>query len=125
MCVASALTAERRRADVDIPTDDATQPSHCPAISYTRMAAPLHQLTHVFTHSHCSQGFVGALGLAWDGEAKVVAIKSGKRNRFAVMDGQLTSGSLAQFVDKILGGDVQYSPLKEALEVVPAYLQDV
>jgi hypothetical protein len=68
---------------------------------------------------------VGALGLAWDGEAKVVAIKSGKRNRFAVMDGQLTSGSLAQFVDKILGGDVQYSPLKEALEVVPAYLQDV
>jgi hypothetical protein len=55
----------------------------------------------------------------------VVAIKSGKRNRFAVMDGELTGGSLARFVDKILGGDVQFSALKETLEVVPAYLQDV
>lgn len=68
---------------------------------------------------------MGALGLQWDGTAKVVAIKSGKRNRFAVMDGELTGGSLAQFVDKILGGDLQYSALKETLEVVPAYLQDV
>lgn len=65
-------------------------------------------------------------GLQWDGSARVVAIKSGKRSRFAVMEGgELTVAAMAGFVDKALGGDLQYAALKETLEVVPAYLQDL
>ena len=58
----------------------------------------------------------------------LVAVKSGRRNRFAVMaatnagDG-LDERTASAFLDKILGGDMQFKPIASLPSVEPEYLR--
>jgi len=52
----------------------------------------------------------------------VIAFRTGKRTRFARAESDFTAEGLGAFLDRVLGGDVQYKPLKEGppkLEAVP------
>lgn len=69
--------------------------------------------------------FLSGFGLEWAGEPKLVAVKTGKKNRFVVFDGEWQRTSINSFVDKILGGDMMFKPLKVLPELVPAYMQDM
>mmetsp|Transcript_35413 Transcript_35413/g.67774 ORF Transcript_35413/g.67774 Transcript_35413/m.67774 type:complete len:426 (-) Transcript_35413:221-1498(-) len=67
--------------------------------------------------------FLSTFGVTWEGKARVIAIKTGKKNRYAIHEGGADSADV--FVDRILGGDMQFRPLKVMPELTPAYLQDV
>lgn len=67
--------------------------------------------------------FLRTFGVTWEGKARVIAIKTGKKNRYAIHEGGADSADV--FVDRILGGDMQFRPLKVMPELTPAYLQDV
>ena len=53
----------------------------------------------------------------------LVAVKVGKRNRFAKLEGELELASMGGFVDRILGGDMTFAALKPLPELEPPYLQ--
>jgi protein disulfide-isomerase A6 len=57
-------------------------------------------------------GYATALGVTNPG---LVAMRTGKRTRFgkSEMENPLGSDSLGNFLDRVLGGDLQYKPLKE------------
>mmetsp|Transcript_2357 Transcript_2357/g.2625 ORF Transcript_2357/g.2625 Transcript_2357/m.2625 type:complete len:199 (+) Transcript_2357:1312-1908(+) len=69
--------------------------------------------------------FLQAFGLAWEGTSKMIAVKTGKRNRYAVMEGELSSDNMNTFVDKILGGDMQFKVLKALPDLVPDYMMNM
>mmetsp|Transcript_35783 Transcript_35783/g.88032 ORF Transcript_35783/g.88032 Transcript_35783/m.88032 type:complete len:408 (-) Transcript_35783:294-1517(-) len=71
-------------------------------------------------------GFSSALGV---GNPGLVALRTGKRTRFgkSELDNPLSSDSLGSFLDRVLGGDIQYKPLKDgppALNPPPAEEKD-
>ena len=76
-----------------------------------------------------SQSFLKGFGL--DGKKNpdvfpaLIAVKTGKRDRFAVkkFDKGLTEKIATSFVDGILGGDVTFTPLKVLPEFEPEYLR--
>jgi len=74
-------------------------------------------------NAHKQEEFVAGFGLALDALPKLVAVKPGKRSRFAVLDGELEVKAMGSFVDRILGGDMQFKPLKPLPELEPPYLQ--
>eukprot|EP00873_Tetraselmis_striata_P018593 jgi/Tetstr1/438857/TSEL_027366.t1 len=51
-------------------------------------------------------------------------IKHGKRTRFAMHDGAVEAAAVSKLLDRVLGGDVAFKPLKPVPELVPDYLQD-
>ena len=53
-----------------------------------------------------------------------MAVKAGKRMRFALLDGEPTVEAAGAFVDRILGGDMQFSKLSSPPELEPHYLLD-
>ena len=55
---------------------------------------------------------------------RVVAVKAGKRMRFALLEGEPTVEAAGAFVDRILGGDMQFSKLSSPPELEPHYLLD-
>lgn len=57
-------------------------------------------------------GFASALGVSNPG---LVALRTGKRTRFgkSELDDPLSSDALGSFLDRVLGGDIQYKPLKD------------
>ena len=69
--------------------------------------------------------FVQGFGLQLGQLPKLVAVKVGKRSRFAQLDleGELALQPMAGFVDRIRGGDMSFLPLKPLPELEPAYLQ--
>eukprot|EP00238_Polyblepharides_amylifera_P002545 CAMPEP_0196573778 /NCGR_PEP_ID=MMETSP1081-20130531/3620_1 /TAXON_ID=36882 /ORGANISM="Pyramimonas amylifera, Strain CCMP720" /LENGTH=428 /DNA_ID=CAMNT_0041891605 /DNA_START=21 /DNA_END=1307 /DNA_ORIENTATION=+ len=69
--------------------------------------------------------FLAGFGVQWEDHPVVIAVKTGKRKRFAVMEGEVSLVKLSDFVDRILGGDLQFSPLKSVPELVPSYLQNI
>ena len=77
-----------------------------------------------------AQSFLKGFGLdasknAGDDFPALLAIKTGKRNRFAVknLDKALSENTASQFVDQILAGDVVFAPLKKVPEFEPEYLR--
>ena len=69
--------------------------------------------------------FLEPLGLTAADAPKLVAIKTGKRNRFAVADESAISLATAvPFLDRILGGDMMYKNLEKTPEFEPAYLRN-
>ena len=54
----------------------------------------------------------------------MVAVKHGKRPRFAVHEGAFEAGQLGSFFDRILGGDQAFKPLASAPTIEPEYLKD-
>ena len=69
------------------------------------------------------QEFVEGFGIKMDQLPMMVAVKVGKRNRFAKLEGELAISSMGGFVDRILGGDMTFAALKPLPELEPAYLQ--
>eukprot|EP00292_Cryptomonas_paramecium_P005861 CAMPEP_0113670062 /NCGR_PEP_ID=MMETSP0038_2-20120614/4926_1 /TAXON_ID=2898 /ORGANISM="Cryptomonas paramecium" /LENGTH=394 /DNA_ID=CAMNT_0000586033 /DNA_START=46 /DNA_END=1230 /DNA_ORIENTATION=- /assembly_acc=CAM_ASM_000170 len=55
--------------------------------------------------------FSAALGV--DSQPALVALRTGKRTRYAKSEGSFNSEGLSSFLDRVLGGDVQYKPLKD------------
>lgn len=78
-------------------------------------------------NAHKQEEFVAGFGLTLDALPKLVAVKPGKRSRFAVLeaagDDALELKAMGSFVDRILGGDMQFKPLKPLPELEPPYLQ--
>lgn len=56
---------------------------------------------------------------------RVVVVKPGKRSRFAIFDGPARAAEVAAFVDRVLGGDVQFKALAKLPELEPEYLKNV
>lgn len=73
--------------------------------------------------------FVNAFGgLEFKGQPILAAIKTGKKKRFALLEEEFNDGwsaSINSFLDKILGGDMSFKPLKTVPELVPSYMQDM
>lgn len=70
------------------------------------------------------QDFVKGFGIEMSQLPMLVAVKVGKRNRFAKLEGELEISSMGGFVDRILGGDMTFTALKPLPELEPAYLQE-
>ena len=73
--------------------------------------------------AHKQEEFVAGFGLTLDALPKLVAVKVGKRSRFALLDGPLELGPMGAFVDRILGGDMSFQKLNPLPELEPPYLQ--
>jgi len=69
------------------------------------------------------QDFVQGFGIEMSQLPMMVAVKVGKRNRFAKLEGDLAISPMGGFVDRILGGDMTFAALKPLPELEPAYLQ--
>lgn len=82
-------------------------------------------IAFTFVNARDQAEFLGTFGITWDGTPRVVAVKSGKKKRFSVLEGALEQQPMTQFVDSILGGDAAFKPLKTAPEITPAYLQNM
>ena len=65
-----------------------------------------------------------AFGVKKRNAPSLVAVKSGKRNRFAVLNGPVLDEAVASvFLDKILGCDMQFKPIKALPALEPEYLR--
>jgi len=73
--------------------------------------------------SQKQEDFVLGFGIEMSQLPQLVAVKVGKRNRFAKLEGELAISPMGGFVDRILGGDMSFAPLKPLPELEPAYLQ--
>ena len=69
--------------------------------------------------------FVAGFGLDAEAVPALLVVKHGKRNRFAVHEGPMDAKAVSDLLDRTLGGDVTFKPLKPVPELVPDYLQDV
>lgn len=73
--------------------------------------------------------FAKAFGVKKSHAPTLVAVKSGRRNRFATLtaanagDGGLDERAASAFLDKILGGDMQFKPIASLPSVEPEYLR--
>merc|ERR1711924_407168 len=67
--------------------------------------------------------FVQGFGVEMGQLPMLVAVKVGKRNRFAKLEGALELASMGGFLDRILGGDMTFAALKPLPELEPPYLQ--
>ena len=54
----------------------------------------------------------------------LLVVKHGKRPRLARHQGQLTAAEVAPFLDRVLGGDVTFAPLKELPELMSDAVRD-
>jgi hypothetical protein len=68
--------------------------------------------------------FIGAFGLTSADAPKLVAVKTGKRNRYAVYEGSLELKAASEFLDRILGGDMQFKNLPALPDFEPEYLRN-
>ena len=68
--------------------------------------------------------FASGFGLSAEQLPRLVAVRTGKRSRYAVADGGLDSYEMKSFVDRILGGGMSFKRLAELPELVPPYLMD-
>ena len=71
--------------------------------------------------------FARAFGVKKSHAPALVAVKSGRRNRFAVMAANAGDGLdervASAFLDKILGGDMRFEPIASLPSVEPEYLR--
>lgn len=68
-----------------------------------------------------------AAGFGLDAETapgSLAVVKHGKRTRFYMHSGAVESSAVSETLDRVLGGDVQFKPLKPVPELVPDYLLD-
>uniref|UniRef100_A0A7S0RA54 protein disulfide-isomerase n=1 Tax=Pyramimonas obovata TaxID=1411642 RepID=A0A7S0RA54_9CHLO len=82
-------------------------------------------IAFTFVNAADQAEFLASFGVTWEGTPRIVAVKSGKKKRFSVMDGSLDKLAITQFIDRILGGDAAFKPLKTNPELIPAYLQNM
>ena len=68
--------------------------------------------------------FAEALGVSPADVPALLVIKHGKRPRLARYQGQLTAAEVAPFLDRVLGGDVTFAPLKELPELMSDAVRD-
>jgi len=78
----------------------------------------------VFVDANSQGDFIGAFGLTAKDVPKLVAVKTGKRNRYAVYDGDLEVKPASEFLDRILGGDMQFKNLASLPDFEPEYLRN-
>ena len=68
--------------------------------------------------------FAEALGVSPEDAPALLVVKHGKRPRLARHQGQLTAAEVAPFLDRVLGGDVAFAPLKELPELMSDAMRD-
>ena len=68
--------------------------------------------------------FAEALGVSPAETPALLVVKHGKRPRLARHQGQLTAAEVAPFLDRVLGGDVTFAPLKELPELMSDAMRD-
>jgi hypothetical protein len=73
--------------------------------------------------AHKQEEFVQGFGLELAQLPQLVAVKVGKRSRFALLEGDMEAKPMGGFVDRILGGDMSFKALKPLPELEPPYLQ--
>lgn len=78
----------------------------------------------VFVDANSQGDFIGAFGLTAADAPRLVAVKTGKRNRFAVYEGSLELKAASEFLDRILGGDMQFKAIADLPEFEPEYLRN-
>lgn len=78
----------------------------------------------VWLKTRGQEEFVAAFGVEAGQLPQLVAVRSGKRSRFALGEGGLDSGSMGAFVDNILGGGATFKKLSELPELTPPYLME-
>lgn len=66
--------------------------------------------------------FLAAFGVAPSDLPRLIAVRTGKRSRFALLDGALELAAMGSFVDRILGGDMSFKRVAELPELEPPYL---
>jgi len=67
--------------------------------------------------------FLAAFGLGAAALPTLLAVRGGRRSRYAQLEGPLDAEPMATFVDRILGGDMAFTRISELPELEPAYLQ--
>ena len=81
-------------------------------------------VSFVWLDASAQPEFAAALGVEAAQAPALVVVKHGKRPRVARMEGPLTAAGAAAFLDRVLGGDVQFAPLKELPELVSDAVRD-
>jgi len=56
-----------------------------------------------------------------DSAPKMVVLNPGKRKRYLLHEGELTSGDVEKTLDKILGGDARFKGLKDFKTLASSY----
>jgi len=69
------------------------------------------KLTFMWVDADKEKGFCSALTM--EGAPAMAVLRTGKRTRYARSEAEVTSEGMGSFLDRVLGGDVQYKPLKE------------
>ena len=77
----------------------------------------------VWIDAAAQRSFARAFGLREGDAPALVAVKTGKRNRFAARSGAVDVAGASAFLDKILGGDQQFKPIAALPEYEPEYLR--
>ena len=77
----------------------------------------------VWIDAAAQRSFARAFGLRKGDVPALVAVKTGKRNRFAARVGAVDVAGASAFLDKILGGDQQFKPIATLPEYEPEYLR--
>jgi len=78
----------------------------------------------VYVDANSQGDFIEAFGLAKGDAPRLVAVKSGKRNRFAVYEGAFEAKKAAEFLDRVLGGDMQFKNIAKLPDFEPEYLRN-
>lgn len=78
----------------------------------------------VFVDANSQGDFIGAFGLTAADAPRLVAVKTGKRNRYAVFEGDIALKPASEFLDRILGGDMQFKNLPTLPDFEPEYLRN-
>jgi len=66
--------------------------------------------------------FLAAFGVSAEHLPQLLAVRPGKRSRYALAEGELQGSAMGAFVDRILGGDMSFTRLRELPDLEPAYL---
>ena len=77
----------------------------------------------VWIDAAAQRSFARAFGLREGDAPALVAVKTGTRNRFAARSGAVDVAGASAFLDKILGGNQQFTPIAALPEYEPEYLR--
>jgi len=69
------------------------------------------KFAYMWLNKNLETGFAKATNV--EGNPTVLALRTGKRTRYARMETDFSFDALSGFLDRVLGGDVQYKPLKD------------
>ena len=85
---------------------------------------PADPFSFVWLDAGAQPEFAATLGVAAADVPALIVLKHGKRPRLARHAGALTAADVAPFLDRVLGGDVTFAPLKEVPELMSDAVRD-